>query len=86
MLSEIFTELAFSKAHDSKVSENLQNASKGGVKIAGIKAHLQKIAAEGCTCDDKGECKYCKMKAAMSKKKDVSEGKSSPPGMSGSAS
>jgi hypothetical protein len=72
-LSQVLTEPALSKAHDSKVHDNLQNASKGGVKIAGVaKALLQKIAEEGCTCGGKGECRYCKMKekvdAAKAKK------------------
>lgn len=48
MLSEVLTEPAQSKAHDSKVHENLRNASKGGVKIAVAKAFLQKIAADEC--------------------------------------
>lgn len=68
MLSEVLTEPALSKSHDSKVSENLRNASKGGVKIAAAKDFLQKIAEEGCTCSGKGECKHCKLKEAMKKK------------------
>lgn len=68
MLAEVLTEPALSKAHDSKVQENLRNASKGGVKIAAAKQLLQKIAEEGCTCEGKGACKYCKMKKAMEKK------------------
>jgi hypothetical protein len=48
MLSEVLTEPAQSKAHDSKVHENLRNASKGGVKIAAAKAFLRKIAADEC--------------------------------------
>lgn len=68
-LADVLSEPAMSKAHDSKVHENLSNASKGGVKIAQAKALLQKIAAEGCTCEDKGDCKYCKMKAALKAKK-----------------
>lgn len=67
-LSEVLTEPAMSSAHDSKVQDNLRNASKGGVKIAAAKAFLQKIAEEGCTCEDKGECRNCKMKKAMDKK------------------
>jgi hypothetical protein len=68
-LSEVLTEPAMSAAHDSKVNENLRNASKGGVKIAAAvaKTYLAKIAEEGCTCSGKGECKYCKMKAAAKK-------------------
>jgi hypothetical protein len=67
LLSQVLTEPAQTKSTDSKVHENLRNASKGGVKIAAAKALLQKIAAEGCQCDGKGECKYCKMKAAKGK-------------------
>lgn len=68
-LSEVLTEPAMSAAHDSKVNENLRNASKGGVKIAAAvaKTYLAKIASEGCTCSGKGECKYCKMKEAAKK-------------------
>ena len=67
LLSQVLTEPALSKGTDSKVHENLRNATKGGVKIAAARALLQKIAAEGCTCSGKGECKYCKMKTAKSK-------------------
>ncbi len=69
LMSEVLTEPMQSKAHDHKVSENLRNASKGGVKIAEVSRELlKKIAAEGCTCDGKGECRHCKMKKAMEKK------------------
>lgn len=67
-LAEVLTEPAMSSAHDSKVQDNLRNASKGGVKIAAAKAFLQKIAEEGCTCNGSGECRNCKMKKAMEKK------------------
>lgn len=67
-MAQVLTEPMFSKAHDAKVQENLRNASKGGVKIAAARELLKKIAAEGCTCDGKGECKHCKMKKAMEKK------------------
>lgn len=46
MLSEVLTEPALSSAHDSKVQDNLRNATKGGVKIAASKAYLQKIASD----------------------------------------
>lgn len=69
MLSEVLEEPAMSRSSDNKVHENLRSASQGGVKIAAAKALLQKIAEEGCTCEDKGECRYCKMKAAMKNKK-----------------
>lgn len=67
LLSQVLTEPALSKSTDSKVHENLRNATKGGVKIAAARVLLQKIAAEGCQCSGKGDCKYCKMKAAKSK-------------------
>lgn len=71
-LKQVLTEPALSKAHDSKVHENLQNASKGGVKIAEVaKALVEKIAAEGCTCGGKGECRYDKM---MSKLDEIRSG------------
>lgn len=101
MLSEVLTEPAYSKAHDSKVHENLQNPSKGGVKIAAdeAKSLLRKVANEGCKCEGKGSCMYCKMKAAADGKKKEKESMSAggsgmglsaptpvstPPGMSGS--
>jgi hypothetical protein len=68
-LAQVLTEPAFSAAHDSKVQENLRNASKGGVKIAVAKTLLHKIAEEGCKCDGKGECQYCKLKAKVEAKK-----------------
>lgn len=68
LMAEVLTEPMQSKAHDHKVSENLRNATKGGVKIAAAREFLKKIASEGCTCEGKGECKHCKMKKAMEKK------------------
>lgn len=63
MLAEVLTEPAYSKAHDSKVHENLRNASKGGVKIAAAKALLQKIA------EDKDDPRHEQLKKALEKKK-----------------
>jgi hypothetical protein len=71
-LAQVLTEPAMSAAHDSKVQENLRNASKGGVKIAGAKAFLQKIAEGGCKCGEKGECRYCKLKSAVGASKKAS--------------
>lgn len=68
LMSQVLTEPALSQAHDSKVHENLRNATKGGVKIAAARELLKKVAEEGCTCNGKGECKHCKMKKAMEKK------------------
>jgi len=63
MLSEVLTEPAYSKAHDSKVHENLRNASKGGVKIAAAKALLQKIA------EDEKDPRHEQLKKSLEKKK-----------------
>ena len=68
-LAQVLTEPAFSAAHDSKVQDNLRNATQGGVKIAVAKTLLHKIAEEGCKCDGKGECQYCKLKAKVDAKK-----------------
>lgn len=71
-LKEVLTEPAMTSSTDSKVNENLRNASKGGVKIAAAKAYLQKVAEEGCTCGDKGECRHCKLAKAIEAKKKAS--------------
>lgn len=63
MLSEVLTEPAYSKSTDSKVHENLRNASKGGVKIAAAKALLQKIA------EDEKDPRHEQLKKALEKKK-----------------
>lgn len=63
MLSEVLTEPAYSKAHDSKIHENLRNASKGGVKIAAATALLQKIAG------DEKDPRHEQLKKALEKKK-----------------
>lgn len=68
-LAQVLTEPAMSRAHDSKVHENLRNASKGGVKIAAATVLLRKIAEEGCSCDGKGTCRHCKLKSAVEAKK-----------------
>lgn len=69
-LAQVLTEPAMTRSTDKKVHENLRNAAKGGVKIAAAaaaKAYLQKIAEEGCQCENKGECKHCKLKKALKK-------------------
>jgi hypothetical protein len=45
-LAQVLTEPAMTSSTDSKVQENLRNATKGGVKIAEARAELQKIAAD----------------------------------------
>lgn len=69
LLKEVLTEPALTKSTDGKLQENLRNTAKAGVKIAAEQArvYLQKIKEAGCTCDGKGECKYCKMKSSMDK-------------------
>ncbi len=74
MLAEVLTEPAQSKARDSKVHENLRNASKGGVKIAAAKAFLAKIAG------DENDPRHEKLKEAMKKMEKKSLG-----GMGGGA-
>lgn len=69
-LAEVLSEPAQTKSTDSKLHENLRNASSSGVKIAAVRSLLQKIAEEGCSCSDAGTCKYCKLQAAVAKKKE----------------
>ncbi len=84
MLKEVLTEPAQTKSTDPVVQNNLANASKGGVKIAAARELLKKIAEEGCTCDGAGNCRHCKMQAAMKggqkKKESVGLGTMSPMG------
>jgi len=66
-LKEVLDQPAFSEKHDNKLQENLRNTGKAGVKIAGaaVQSQLQKIASGGCTCNSKGECQFCTMKAKL---------------------
>lgn len=92
-LGQVIDEPAFSRAHDSKVHENLRNADKGGVKIAAARTHMAKIAAGGCTCGGKGECEFDLLKEAAERARGKvkaansmnpsSYGASSGPGMGG---
>jgi hypothetical protein len=70
-LTQVLTEPAQSAAHDSTVQQNLTHAREGGVKIASQakRVLLEKIASGGCTCGGEGGCQYCKLKAAIEKKK-----------------
>lgn len=68
-LAELLDEPALSAKHDNKLQENLRSTGQAGVKIAAARAVLQKIAEEGCTCNDSGECRHCKIKTAMKKAK-----------------
>lgn len=78
-LKEVLTEPALSASTDSKVNENLRNASKGGVKIAAAKALLAKIAEEGCQCGGDKTCRHCKMKKAAAELKAKAEANESAP-------
>jgi hypothetical protein len=64
MLSEVLTEPALTSSTDSKVNENLRNASKGGVKIAAARAYLAKVAA------DESDPKHEALKKALAKKQE----------------
>lgn len=64
MLSEVLTEPALTSSTDSKVNENLRNASKGGVKIAAARAYLAKVAA------DESDPKHEALKKAIAKKQE----------------
>jgi hypothetical protein len=69
-LKEVLDEPALSAKHDSKLQENLRNTGAAGVKIAAAaRAYLQKVAEEGCTCGNSGECDHCKLRAATAKSK-----------------
>ena len=45
-LAQVLNEPAMTSSTDNTVQQNLRNASKGGVKIAAVKAELQKIASD----------------------------------------
>lgn len=64
-MAQVLTEPMMSASKDHKVQDNLRNASKGGVKIAAAKALVEKIAAEGCKCESKGECRNCVLLAKI---------------------
>jgi hypothetical protein len=61
-LSEVLSEPALSKAHDSKLQDNLRNTGQAGVKIAAAKAYLAKIAS------DPNDPRHEKLKVAIAKK------------------
>lgn len=69
MLAEVLNEPALSRATDSKVHENLRNATAGGVKIAAQRALLQKIA------EDKDDPRHEKLASAIGKKHEKDEKK-----------
>lgn len=64
-LRDVLDEPALSAKHDSTLKNNLRSTGQAGVKIAAARAFLEKIANEGCTCNDSGECKHCAMRQAI---------------------
>jgi hypothetical protein len=74
-LKEVLDEPALSSSTDSKLEENLRNTGKAGVKIAGARATLEKVAAAGCTCVNiNGECPFCSLQQKLAA---VAKGKGS---------
>lgn len=65
-LKEVLEEPALNSSTDSVLEQNLQNTGKAGVKIAGAREALEKVAAGGCTCVTiNGECYFCRMTAKL---------------------
>jgi hypothetical protein len=65
-LKEVLEEPALSPSTDSTLEENLRNTGKAGVKIAGARAFLEKVAAAGCTCRTiNGECPTCRLQVKL---------------------
>lgn len=61
-LSEVLDEPALSSSTDPVLRNNLQNTGKAGVKIAGARAVLEKVAQQGCTCKTiDGDCAFCSL-------------------------
>lgn len=74
-LKEVLDEPALTSSTDSKLEENLRNTGKAGVKIAGARDALEKVAAAGCTCAvSNGECPSCRLTAKLAA---VAKGKGS---------
>lgn len=67
-MGEVLDEPAQSKAGDSALQDAVgaDLAAKGGAKVASAKL-MQKLASEGCTCEDgsKGSCGYCEIASQM---------------------
>lgn len=65
-LKEVLEEPALTSSTDSTLEQNLRNTGKAGVKIAGARDTLEKVAAAGCTCVTiDGECPFCRMTAKL---------------------
>ena len=73
-LAQVLEEPALSSKTDTKLKENLRNTGAAGVKIAAVQAFLQKIAAEGCSCNGNGECDHCSMTKAIATTKTAQMG------------
>jgi hypothetical protein len=65
-LKEVLEEPAQTPSTDSTLEQNLRNTGKAGVKIAGARDILEKVAAAGCSCKTiNGECPFCRMSAKL---------------------
>ena len=58
---KVLDEHRLNRSTDPVLHENLQNASTAGVKIAGVRGALTKIATAGCGCEGQGTCAHCQM-------------------------
>lgn len=74
-LKEVLDEPALTASTDSTLKENLRNTGKAGVKIAGARDVLEKVAAAGCTCAvTNGKCPSCRLTTKLAA---VAKGKGS---------
>lgn len=73
-MGEVLSEPAQSRSTDKVLDANLGRdiVDKGGAKIAAARVLLQKIAAQGCSCEkegkEKGSCDNCKLRSRMEQK------------------
>ena len=58
-------EPGLSNKKDPTLDSALEHVSEAGPKIAAARAYLEKVAAEGCTCNGQGTCTYCLIKEAL---------------------
>jgi hypothetical protein len=70
-LAQVLNEPAMTSSTDNTVQQNLRNASKGGVKIAAVKAELQKIASD--PSDPRHEALMASVKAKQASKSTTSK-------------
>lgn len=81
-LEKLINEPAMSKKTDPVLQDMFDYTGKGtskvrgdtvegaGVKIAAQREYLSKIAERGCTCNDSGECGFCKLSQVLNKEDD----------------